>query len=146
MDQQKKVAGLMNQFCFFFYIMWMCVRIMCACAFLPGKHLAPECTMWSMQAGRSCVMLWAMETLGQKTQSISAGALQVEVMIMWMLLWHVAAAPCIVADSVHPFTEMAFPYGFGLFQQDNALYHKAKGLRSTTRSLRCWLDSRFPRS
>ena len=31
-----------------------------------------------------------------------------------------------VADHVHPFMEMVFPDGCGLFQQDDAPCHKAK--------------------
>ena len=32
----------------------------------------------------------------------------------------------IVADHIHPFMKTVFPDGCGLFQQDNALCHKAK--------------------
>ena len=60
-------------------------------------------------------MLWAMlwwETLGP--------AIHVDV-----TLTHTAYLS-IVADHVHPFMEKVFPDGYGLIQQDNAPFHKAK--------------------
>ncbi|KAK3518122.1 hypothetical protein QTP70_033217 [Hemibagrus guttatus] len=95
----------------------------------PGEHTAPGCTMRRRQASGGSVMLWAMfcwENLGS--------AIHVDV-----TLTHTTYLSN-VADHVHPFMEMVFPDGCGLFQQDNAPCHKAKwfrdGLMSTTTSLR----------
>jgi len=88
---------------------------------LPGEHMAPGCTMGRRQADGGSVMLWAKfcwETLGP--------AIHVDLSI--------------VADHVHPFMEMVFPGGCGLFQQDNALCHKAKMVQEwfeEQTSLRC---------
>ncbi|KAE8297395.1 Transposable element Tcb1 transposase Transposable element Barney transposase [Larimichthys crocea] len=75
---------------------------------LPGKHMAQA-------GGGGSVMLWAMfcwETLGP--------VIHVDVTLTPTTYLN------IVTDHVHPFMETVFPDGSGLFQQENAPYHKAK--------------------
>jgi len=82
---------------------------------LPEEHMAPGCNMGGRQDGEGNVMLWAMfcwETLGP--------AIHVDV------TWTCTTYLSIVADHVHPFMEMVFPGGCGLFRQDNAPCHKTK--------------------
>ncbi|KAK3519768.1 hypothetical protein QTP70_003892 [Hemibagrus guttatus] len=82
---------------------------------LPGEHMTPGCTMGRRRAGGGSVLLWAMfcwETLGP--------AIHVDVTLTR------STYLSIVADHVHPFMETLFPDGCGLFQQDNALCHKAE--------------------
>ena len=96
----------------------------------PREHMAPGCTMGGRQAGGGSV-LWAMfcwETLGP---AIHADVILTRTTYL-----------SIVADHVHPFMEKVFPDGCGLFQQDNAPYHKAKMIQE-----RVWgvdLASKFP--
>ncbi|KAK3570549.1 hypothetical protein QTP86_022085 [Hemibagrus guttatus] len=80
-----------------------------------GEQMAPSCTMGRRQAARGSVMLWAMfcwESLGS--------AIHVDVIL--------TCATClnILADHVHCFGEPVFRDSCGLFQQDNAQFHKAK--------------------
>ncbi|KAK3538082.1 hypothetical protein QTP70_028642 [Hemibagrus guttatus] len=82
---------------------------------LPGEHMAPGCTMGRRQDGGGSVLLWSMfcwETLGP--------AVHVDVILTRSTYLSIAA------DHVHPFMETLFPDGCGLFQQDNALCHKAE--------------------
>ncbi|KAK3523760.1 hypothetical protein QTP70_009232 [Hemibagrus guttatus] len=82
---------------------------------LPGKHMAPGCTMGRRRAGGGSVMLWAMfcwETL--------CPAVHVDVTLTRSTYLSIAA------DHAHSFMETLFPDGCGLFQQDNAPCHKAK--------------------
>ncbi|KAK3533885.1 hypothetical protein QTP70_033007 [Hemibagrus guttatus] len=82
---------------------------------LPGKHMAPACTMGRRRAGGGSLMLWAMfcwETLGP--------AIHGDVTLTR------STYLSIVTDHVHPFMETVFPDGCGLFQQDNAPCHKAE--------------------
>ena len=81
---------------------------------LPGEHVAPEYTMGRRQAGGGSVMVWAVfcwETFGP--------AIHVDVTLTCTTYLS------IVADHEHPFMEMVFPDGCGLFQQDNAPCLKA---------------------
>ena len=77
--------------------------------------MVPGCTMGRKQSGGGRVMLWAMfcwETLGP--------AIHVDVTLTRTTYLS------IVADRVHTFMETVFPDYCDLFQQDNALCHKAK--------------------
>ncbi|KAK3570021.1 hypothetical protein QTP86_009164 [Hemibagrus guttatus] len=79
------------------------------------EHMATGCTMGRRQASRGSVMLWAMlcwETWGP--------VIHVDVTLTRTTYLS------IVAEHVHPFMEMVFPDGCGLFQQDNVPCHKAK--------------------
>ncbi|KAK3526241.1 hypothetical protein QTP70_020394 [Hemibagrus guttatus] len=80
-----------------------------------GEHMAPGCTMGRRQAVKGIVMFWAMfcwETLGP--------AIHVDVTLTCITYQSIAAY------HVHPLMETVFPDGCDLFQQDNALCHKAK--------------------
>ena len=81
---------------------------------LPGEHGTRMHYMKKTSRGGSG-MLWAMicwEVLGP--------AIHVDVTLTRTTYLN------IVADHIHPFMEMVFPDVCGLFQQDNALCHKAK--------------------
>lgn len=91
MEQQKKVA-------WFFYITWMDRRYQ-------GEHISTGCIMRRRQAGRGCVMLWALfrwETLGP--------AIHLDVTLICTT--HLST----VAGHVHPFMETAFHDACGLFR------------------------------
>ncbi|XP_067308382.1 transmembrane inner ear expressed protein isoform X1 [Pseudorasbora parva] len=83
---------------------------------LPGKHMAPGCTMARRQPDGGSVMprgMFCWETLGP--------AIHVDFTLTCTIYLR------IVADHLHPFVEMVFPDGCGLFQQKCALLQSKNG-------------------
>lgn len=75
---------------------------------LPGEHLAPGCTMGKSCAARGSVLLWAVFCW----EAFCPG-IKVDVILKFTTYLST------VADDVHPFMEIVFPDGRGLFQYDN---------------------------
>ncbi|KAK3544669.1 hypothetical protein QTP86_026149, partial [Hemibagrus guttatus] len=96
-----------------------CITVCCVWGCIatdqPGQHMGPGCTMGRRQASGGSVVLCATfcwENLGP--------AIHVDVTLTRTTYLSN------VADYVHPFKEMVFPDGCGLFQQDNVPCYKAQ--------------------
>ncbi|GBO34571.1 Transposable element Tc1 transposase, partial [Araneus ventricosus] len=82
---------------------------------LPGKHLLNSCTTGHTQACGGGIMLRGM---------FSWAALGPVVVVEQTM--KAANYMNIIADQLHPYMAFIFPTGNGIFQQDDAQYHKAR--------------------
>ncbi|GBN82636.1 hypothetical protein AVEN_274464-1 [Araneus ventricosus] len=81
----------------------------------PGEQLLPSCTAGHTQAGGGGIMLWA--TFAWAVLGPVVGVKQTMKAVNYL---------SIIANQLHPYMAFIFPTGNGIFQQSNALCHKAR--------------------
>ncbi|GBN89207.1 Transposable element Tc1 transposase [Araneus ventricosus] len=82
---------------------------------MSGEQLLPSCTAGHIYAGGDGIMLWG---------TFSWAALGPVVVVEQTM--KAANYLNIIADQLHPYMAFVFPTGNGIFQQDNAPFHKAR--------------------